>query len=224
MLPVAEIFGPTIQGEGIDIGQLTYFVRFAGCDNNCTWCDTPYAKSSAHQKLMHPRDILEQLEVEKCNSVVLTGGNPCMYNLTELVRQLNAKGFFISVETQGTIWHPWLNDVDLVTVSPKGPSSGDSTPPEKVAKFVEENLTAMQIKIVIFGDLDLHYAHKLYEAYANRGLPFVLQVGRKVGDSAEEQLSLYRKLCARIADDPTWDDVRILPQLHALVWGDRRGI
>lgn len=219
---VAEIFGPTIQGEGIDIGQKAYFVRFAGCDSNCKWCDTAYAKQALGFPKMTVHDILSKLDIHKCGYVVLTGGNPCIYDLNDLVWGLNDAGFIVAVETQGTCFKPWLHNVDLVTVSPKGPSSESITSYERLGHFFSNLSTDSQLKVVIFNDEDLRYAAGLYTKFPS--IPFVLQAGRVVGEAIEEYLSRFRWLVDQVKDSEFWDDVRVLPQLHSLTWGDRRGI
>ena len=219
---VAEIFGPTIQGEGLDIGQKSYFIRFAGCDSNCKWCDTAYARQALGFPKMTVQEILSKLNPYKCGYVVLTGGNPCIYDLSDLVWQLNDVGFVIAVETQGTRFKPWLNNVDFVTVSPKGPSSESVTSYEQLERFFLYLDVDSQLKVVVFNDEDLQYAAGLYTKFPS--IPFVLQVGRVVGEAVEQYLSRFRWLVDRIKDDYFWYDVRVLPQLHSLAWGDRRGV
>jgi len=220
--PVVEIFGPTIQGEGIDLGRKTYFVRFAGCDNKCLWCDTKYAQKVEEPKYLTPEEIIHQLDIKKCNNVVLTGGNPCIHDLTDLVLLLNTKGFLISLETQGTFWRDWVRGVDLVTLSPKGPSSGNETPIEGLDPFIQAGPPFVQLKVVIFNDEDMQYMYKVHQAYPF--VPFVLQVGTEPGDDALGILSKTRALVARIRDDSRLCDVRVLPQLHVLLWGNKRGV
>ena len=127
--PVAEIFGPTIQGEGIDQGVPCHFVRFGGCDFECEWCDTPHAVL-AHMVRQARRLTTEEItrEIESLHYgpkwIVISGGNPALHDLSELTKILQTSGFKVAVETQGTKHKEWLNTVDRLCVSPKPPSSG----------------------------------------------------------------------------------------------------
>lgn len=143
--PISEIFGPTIQGEGPDAGQSCYFVRFGGCDYDCSWCDTPYAvKPEEVRKLKRmTRDgIRAELEGARRASydkapppgrliwehqpdlVIFSGGNPLLHDLGDLVRDLFRQDFIVAVETQGSRWQDWLYRCSMIVISPKPPSSG----------------------------------------------------------------------------------------------------
>lgn len=130
-LNVQEIFGPTIQGEGPYTGRISVFIRLAGCDFNCVWCDTKEAQSVAQATQMSVGEIEEKVRQlighSKLSSyepnflIVLTGGNPCLQDCTELVMVLkNVFNCEIQVETQGSVLPSWLNIVDKVVISPKG--------------------------------------------------------------------------------------------------------
>jgi 7-carboxy-7-deazaguanine synthase len=116
-LPVMEIFS-SIQGEGAMMGMPVTFVRFAGCNLRCPWCDTKesWVVQPEQSNSLSIEDI-----VAKCDMavVVLTGGEPCMYNLDPLVELLQNKGKFVCIETNGTL--PTPANIDWVTASPKPP-------------------------------------------------------------------------------------------------------
>lgn len=128
-IPVAEIFGPTIQGEGPLAGVSTTFVRFGGCDYLCSWCDSLHAVLPQHVRQLErlpAAEIVARLRALDGASrwVTLSGGNPAMHQLDALVDQLHAEGWYVAVETQGSRWQPWLAKVDQLVISPKPPSSG----------------------------------------------------------------------------------------------------
>jgi len=130
--PVVEVFGPTIQGEGELAGMPTAFVRFGGCDYRCSWCDSLHAVLPEHVRGAHrmtPAQIAAALEAlpGRPDWVTLSGGNPALLELGDLVALLHAAGRRVAVETQGSVWRDWLGDVDLLTISPKPPSSGMAT-------------------------------------------------------------------------------------------------
>jgi 7-carboxy-7-deazaguanine synthase len=128
-IPLVEMFGPTIQGEGAVIGQQTYFMRFGLCDYKCKMCDSMNAVDPLQVKLnakwLTQLDIYNEfMAFHKEGStrwITLSGGNPCIHDLTELVLNLNDTGFKFAVETQGTFAPDWLKYCRIVTCSPKGP-------------------------------------------------------------------------------------------------------
>jgi 7-carboxy-7-deazaguanine synthase len=130
---VVETFGPTIQGEGPYAGRVTHFLRLGGCDYRCSWCDTPQA---VEPKLVRQAEDLDGTEVlarlaalDPAPMLVISGGNPALYHLGPLVRELRDRYAVVAVETQGSVFRPWLRDVDSLVVSPKPPSSGMDTLP-----------------------------------------------------------------------------------------------
>ena len=115
---VIEIFS-SIQGEGALIGMPTTFVRFAGCNLRCPWCDTGYSWENLSNATEH---CIESI-IDLCDkdTVVLTGGEPCLNNLEPLIDALHAAGKFVCIETNGT--QPTPMNADWVTCSPKPQSN-----------------------------------------------------------------------------------------------------
>jgi len=213
VLKVNEIFGPTIQGEGNDIGFRTWFVRFAGCDLRCGWCDTKYAQSTDDGNVMTDHEIVAQLNVRKCRRVCLTGGNPALYELGSLITRLHMRGFKVSVETQGTLWPKWFGAVDSLVISPKlghtqAIESKEMLPPNA------------QLKVVVFNAVGYAQARDLHRKFPST--PMTIQTGTPLEGNLD--LTEYRSLFESLASDEEMDGVRILPQLHVLVWGKRRGV
>jgi len=113
--PLVEIF-KSLQGEGRNTGRPCVFVRFAGCNLACPWCDTDVTERFA----LSLSDLVAEIKAHDCKSVILTGGEPtCAAEMDELVAALKAEGFWIAVETNGTNDVAWLKDVDYVACSPK---------------------------------------------------------------------------------------------------------
>lgn len=225
MYPVVEIFGPTIQGEGIQIGRRTMFVRLAGCDFRCRWCDTGYAFESANVARMNPQYIADRLQylAPYCKTVTLTGGNPCIHDLQPLISKLREQEYEIHVETQGSIWQDSLKLADMINLSPKAPSSGMHLKQLALDEFIAKARN-LQLKVVILTGEDYAYARRLHQEYPN--VPMVLQVCNESESSPGEDLMVkYRALVDRTANDPGINDhVRVLPQMHVLAWGSRRGV
>ena len=96
--PIVEIF-TSIQGEGVNLGKPANFVRFAGCNLNCEWCDTEWRKAS---EALTKEEIIERLD-RNVKLVVLTGGEPFMQkNLLWLILDLRSAGYQVAIETNGT--------------------------------------------------------------------------------------------------------------------------
>ena len=120
-VPVLEIFGPTFQGEGAVIGQKTMFVRTAGCDYSCSWCDSAFTWDGSQKdkiRMMTADDILatlDDLAPGNYNHVTISGGNPALLkNMQEFVEKAKSRGIALAVETQGTVFQEWLAEVDDV--------------------------------------------------------------------------------------------------------------
>lgn len=113
--PIVEIF-ESLQGEGRNVGRPCVFIRFAGCNLKCPWCDTGHAARFELDRA----DLLKELEQFRTRSVVLTGGEPTIQQeMPELVTALKQRGYWIAVETNGTCEADWLGFVDYVACSPK---------------------------------------------------------------------------------------------------------
>ncbi|WP_442603202.1 7-carboxy-7-deazaguanine synthase QueE [Paenibacillus sp. KN14-4R] len=235
-IPVLEIFGPTVQGEGMAIGQKTMFVRTAGCDYRCSWCDSAFTWDGSAKddiRMMRAEEIWEelyQLGGDNFAYVTFSGGNPLLLpQAAALIDLLKAKGIRIGVETQGTMWQDWLTNIDDITLSPKPPSSGMTTDWAKldaiIAKVKDQNVS---LKVVVFDDTDFEYAKEVHGRYP--GIPFYVQVGNddtKAVDDKQVALHLiarYETLIERALHAPEMNQVRVLPQLHALVWGNKKGV
>ncbi|MFB1080957.1 7-carboxy-7-deazaguanine synthase QueE [Jeotgalibacillus sp. JSM ZJ347] len=236
--PVLEIFGPTVQGEGMVIGQKTMFVRTAGCDYSCSWCDSAFTWDGSAKdeiKRMTAEEIYNELKEtgkDLFNHVTISGGNPALLkNLAELIDLLHEEGIQVALETQGSIWQDWFWDIDDLTLSPKPPSSKMKPNMgilDDIILKLREGKNDYSLKVVIFDELDLAYAEDLHKRYP--GVPFYLQVGNdQVHEERDEQLipnliSRYEWLIDQVMENPQLNQVRVLPQLHTYVWGNKRGV
>lgn len=235
-LPVVEVFGPTIQGEGPDAGAPAYFVRFGGCDYRCTWCDSMHAVDPAEvranaERLMAKQIVRRVAELPAGpDLVVLSGGNPALLDLEALVLALRRGGKRVAVETQGSRWRAWLADVDRLVISPKPPSSGMAGPGEMDAfQAFMSNVTPVSapvLKVVIFDQADLEWAAARHRDHPR--LPLYLSAGTDVGLGEDETLCRLRErycwLCEAVAVRPDLSDARVQPQLHVIAWGTAKGV
>lgn len=237
-IPVMEVFGPTVQGEGMVIGQKTMFVRTAGCDYSCSWCDSAFTWDGTGKedtRMLTAEEILVELRALGGNTfshVTLSGGNPALLkNADELVDTLHREGMRVAVETQGSRWQDWLLDIDELTLSPKPPSSGMNTNwavlDEIVVKLTNGS-NPFSLKVVVFDEQDLAYAAKVHARYTH--VPFFVQAGNDDlleldnGKMAAKLIAKYEWLIDQVMGREDMTNVRVLPQLHALVWGNKRGV
>ncbi|MEI8116979.1 MAG: 7-carboxy-7-deazaguanine synthase QueE [Flavobacteriia bacterium] len=115
-LPIMEHFF-TIQGEGYHTGRAAYFIRTAGCDVGCVWCDVKESWTSTADQLMTIDAILEEVMTVNAKFVVITGGEPTMHSLQELVSRLHENKIEVAIETAGV--HTLDAPIDWYCFSPK---------------------------------------------------------------------------------------------------------
>lgn len=139
--PVVEVF-ESIQGEGSFMGLGATFIRLAGCNLSCPWCDTKYAFDDKAARMLDATEILTTWKFTQ-PIVVITGGEPTLYDLGPLVRALKEQGRFVTLETNGTNLVPEVWGLDWITVSPK-PGSNHAI-----------NCRADDLKYVVDDDFDI---------------------------------------------------------------------
>lgn len=115
-LPLVEEFF-TIQGEGFNAGEAAYFIRLGGCDVGCNWCDSRYSWDPDHHPLVETETIINHAADSGTNSVVVTGGEPLMWNLDCLCSGLKKKNIKTYIETSGS--YPLSGSWDWICLSPK---------------------------------------------------------------------------------------------------------
>ena len=233
-IPVMEIFGPTIQGEGMVIGQKTMFVRTGGCDYSCSWCDSSFTwDGSGRSTLMEATAIIDELKGiggDRFSHITVSGGNPALHKgIGELIELCHAEGWKVAIETQGSIWQEWVTEIDDVTISPKPPSSKMETDFDKLDYFIERlKSNNVSLKVVVFDDEDFAYAENIHTRYPH--VPFFLQIGNDdvatTDDAAliSNLLKRYEWLIEKAVHSVVMNDAKVLPQLHALIWGNKRGV
>lgn len=218
--PVTEIF-TSLQGEGLRTGMPSTFVRFSGCNLSCAWCDTTYSWKAEDLVPPVPMTADEILAQAPAPSLVLTGGEPMLQELEPLVALVGDR--HLTIETNATIFKP-MPRVDLWSLSPKLGASGHK-PNRRVLQeylaFAEEKI---QLKFVV-GPEDLPQVLQwLGELYAT--CPVVLQPVGRPGEPVGSYLARLRELGESVLAEPAWRryEVRVLPQLHRLLWGEERGV
>jgi organic radical activating enzyme len=200
-LKIFEIF-PSIQGEGLRQGEATIFVRVAGCDRRCSFCDTKYAweggRESAAEEVVET--VMKIRRRFPARWVCLTGGEPFMQDLRPLMKLLHKEKLLVQVETNGTRYYPL--PADWFTVSPK---------PGDYYVRPEFRRRAKEIKLVVTSGLDLAVIRKMRAAFPVR-IPVILQPESNRRWSQKRALAiLNRALAAGL------DNVRVSVQLHKIL-------
>ncbi|KGJ25023.1 7-carboxy-7-deazaguanine synthase QueE [Staphylococcus haemolyticus] len=234
-IPVLEIFGPTIQGEGRVIGRKTMFVRTAGCDYRCSWCDSAFTWDGSAKEdiqLMTAEEIYNQLKKiggDRFDHVTISGGNPALIKgIQDLVDLFEEKQIYTALETQGSKFQPWMRQINDLTISPKPPSSNMKPNIDILDSVIEQCIeSTLNLKVVIFDDDDYEFAKMIHHRYPN--IPFYLQVGNPyldddVDNHTEKLLSRYEALVDRVMASNDMNQVYVLPQLHTLLWSNKKGV
>lgn len=234
LLRIAEIFGPTIQGEGALIGAPSMFVRAGGCDYRCSWCDSMHAVDSAYRhtwRAMTTEAVwaeVEQLSGRRPLTVTLSGGNPAIQDFGPLIALGKSAGYRFACETQGSVARPWFAMLDMLVLSPKPPSSGEAVDWDAFTRCLAAAGDRPQLimKIVIFDETDYAWARSAAERHPN--LPLYLQPGNPEVDpdvpvDPRHLTDRLLWLVERVTGDG-WFAPRVLPQLHLLLWGNKRGV
>jgi len=159
MLPLMEEFY-TIQGEGFHTGTAAYFIRIGGCDVGCHWCDV---KESWNAEL-HPPTHIQQIVTnakDNANTVVVTGGEPLMWDMTALTKQLKEKKLSIHIETSGA--YPLTGTWDWICLSPKKNKLPTPT--------VYDN--AHELKVIIYNKHDFIFAEEQAEKVNKKAILFL---------------------------------------------------
>jgi 7-carboxy-7-deazaguanine synthase len=225
-LLVAELFGPTLQGEGPSVGQRALFIRLSGCNLDCSWCDTPYTwdwtrfDQAAESSEMTVAEVVGWVRARDGDLVVITGGEPLMQrgSLVPLVAALHGLGRRMEIETDGTIppGADLVETVDRFNVSPKLAGSGvhEQRRIRPLALRALRDCGKAVFKFVVSGNSDVA---ELVGLQARYGLKPVWVMPE--GTTAQSVLAGMRALAAP-ALEHGWN---LTPRLHVLLWGDERG-
>lgn len=145
--PLMEDFY-TIQGEGAHTGKAAYFIRFAGCDVQCWWCDVKDSWDESKHPKIKTGAIVQRAVESGTDLAVITGGEPLLHNLEPVTIRLREEGFQVHIETSGS--SPLSGHLDWITLSPKR----FKKPLDEVFPYVDE------LKVVVLKNKDLEWAEE----------------------------------------------------------------
>ncbi|MCU0315945.1 MAG: 7-carboxy-7-deazaguanine synthase QueE [Fimbriimonadaceae bacterium] len=172
MIRLSETF-LSIQGEGVWAGVPSFFIRYSGCNLRCVWCDTPYASWKPEGDFSTVDQVVDQAELSGANHVVITGGEPMVFDtLEDLTQKLSAKGHTITIETAGTVFRDL--PIHLMSISPK--LSNSRPPPDTPDQWQGRHEKTR---------LNRDPLRKLIEHYPLIQLKFVVDPDEGLGDLTE---------------------------------------
>jgi 7-carboxy-7-deazaguanine synthase len=190
-LPLVEEFF-SLQGEGYHTGKAAYFIRLGGCDIGCSWCDSPFTWNSGLHPMVETSIIIDRVVKSGTDSVVVTGGEPLMWNLNYLCAGLKNKNINTYIETSGA--YSLSGEWDWICLSPKR-----NIPPE-----TEICLAADELKVIILDESDFVWAEK-----------YRTMVGKKCRLFLQPEWSRFETIIPGIVEyvkrNPVW---RISLQVH----------
>jgi len=191
LFPIVEIFH-SVQGEGYHVGIPSIFVRFGGCNLRCAWCDTDFDIWTD----MSISQIVNELSKYDCDRIIFTGGEPALQDLVTLSRFLKPLGYYLSIETNGTIAIP-SDTIDWICVSPKDQEYENI----KIRQRVGDEL-----KVVYLGQ-DLAMYDDLKEGFGH----LFLQPLYDEGQSTEWNGMNFHSTFEKVRSNPEW---RLSLQTH----------
>ena len=208
-MKVCESFR-SLQGEGKKIGVPTYFIRTVGCNLKCSWCDTQYASSESGEE-MSVDDIIKLTKDE--SDICLTGGEPLLQKeVPELLKRLSDAGKTVVLETNGSVSLKDVPDSENIIISMDIKCPGSEMQDRMDFSNIPLLKKKDQLKFVISDGIDLEYAVEILEKYRpGCEVIFTPVGGMDIEPLAEEVVD--RRINARV-----------LPQLHKIIWGNKRAV
>ena len=192
--PVMEMFY-SLQGEGYHQGRAAYFIRLAGCDVGCVWCDVKESWDASKHPVFSIDEIVTSALAHPARLAIITGGEPLLYNLDALTTALKKAGFEVNIETSGS--SPMSGNWDWVCLSPK----------KFKAPLTESIEAASELKVVIFNTHDFEWA----ETYAKQVAPNCKLYLQPEWDKSNEITPLVIEY---IKANPKWE---LSAQLHKYI-------
>lgn len=190
-LPVVEEFF-SLQGEGFQTGKAAYFIRLGGCDIGCNWCDSRFSWNPDIHPVIETKTIINRVKQSGADSVVITGGEPLMWNLDILCNGLKKNNISTFLETSGA--YPLSGKWDWICLSPK-----KNMPP-----VIENCKVADELKVIIQDKSDFEWAEKYNSMVSNTCKLFLQPEWSRFDDIIADIVDYVKK-------NPNW---RISLQVH----------
>lgn len=210
-MQISEIFY-SLQGEGINVGVPSIFIRLSGCHLRCTWCDSKFTWDMKSGTKMTTDEIIKEIKKYPCKHLVITGGEPLIQQsaLTDLLSKL--KGYYVEMETSGSLKSNIDRYINHYNCSPKLSNSQNKR--IHLEKFPS---TKTYYKFVVDTEKDLAEIQEFISKYK---LPKdkILLMPQGIKRSEINQKSKWlAEICKR-------ENIRFSPRLHINIWGNKRKV
>jgi 7-carboxy-7-deazaguanine synthase len=209
-MKISEIFY-SLQGEGVLMGTPTTFVRTVGCNLDCEWCDTKYARQGGEE--MTVDEVFDAVEQKGVPFVSLTGGEPLLQeDIYRLMTTLTDSEYHVTIETNGSLPLEAIPNSEeiMISMDVKCPSSGMSD--RNLLDNLEFLAPRDQVKFVIADRVDYLFARKVLREHDINAPVIFTPVGGTTLKPLAEWVLADRLM------------VRVMPQLHKIIWGEKRGV
>lgn len=214
---VVEIFD-SIDGEGIFAGQLATFIRLAGCNLRCRYCDTGYAMQCDAGQEMSIEEIAARVREIGNKHVTLTGGEPLIHkDVDKLINELSSHGCIINIETNGSAdVSPYISGSTVITLDYKTAGSGEE------CRMLLDNWEKLRntdvLKMVCYQE-DLSSIEEILATHKTKAQIFLSPV---YGETSPNLLVEFIK---KLRDKHGIKDVRVQLQMHKYIWNpQKRGV
>ena len=223
-MKIAELFY-SLQGEGSLVGVPSMFIRTAGCNLRCGWCDTPYTSWQPEGVEMELDRILDEIKAHPTRFAVVTGGEPMISpDIVPLTERLGALGMHVTVETAGTVFQPVY--CDLMSISPK---LSNSVPEGRWAAQHDR----LRLQPAVLRDLIRRYAYQLkFVVEDPKDIEEIREIIETIRASRDNVILMPEGTDAeKLRDRSLWvaeickeEGFRFSPRLHVDLWGNQRGV
>lgn len=168
---VSEIFR-SLQGEGKNQGRPCTFIRLAGCNLRCAWCDTSYAHEGGEE--MSVGEVLDRVWLLRGTHICITGGEPLLQpeEVLKLLKKFDLHGYTVEIETNGTCDFREMQAYASICMDVKCPSSGERSDLSLLPHITPHDC----VKFVVADETDLHYARAVMARYVIQGEIFISPV------------------------------------------------
>ncbi|MBQ8299816.1 MAG: radical SAM protein [Clostridia bacterium] len=214
---VNEIFG-SIDGEGLRTGELATFIRLAGCNLRCSYCDTLYALNSNDGKQMTIEEIISEVEKYKNKNITITGGEPLIHDqIDDLIDELISRDYRINIETNGAVDIKKYVNRCLITMDYKTPSS---LMENQMILDNLEKLTEGDVLKFVVNEKDLPTVKEILSKYKIKSYVYISPIFNEI-----ELPNIVEYMKLMNSEGINMDKVRMQVQLHKIIWSpDMKGV
>lgn len=216
-MKINEIF-ESIDGEGLRTGELVTFIRLAGCNLRCSYCDTPYALKGSDGTEMSIEKIIEHVKAFKSKKITLTGGEPLIHeNVDSLIAEL--KDYEVNIETNGSVdIGPYISSPNvIVTMDYKTKSSGEN---KKMLLSNLEKLRETDVLKIVMSEEDKADVFELLNEHEIKSYIYLSPIFEKCDPADLVSFLKFLQLSGINVDK-----IRVQVQLHKIIWDpNKRGV